>query len=351
MENENETPNPASSQSPLESALKQLQTWFVEGQFEKVKQGCQEVLQAAPHNSIAQDLFKKAEEGMSKTATETDIDTAPAQSPKLMNEPPGVPAEEHSLPPPFPESQPTKKLKPLVSEPELETEPEIHHGKSIAINIAILIAIILIGIAGVYAYDTFFRNTNTNENSRETTEEETLLNETEEITNTEEIEESQEFEENEKDAETTTIAEESSIDTRNEERLSELTQIETALIKYYESNKRYPEASEVGSALLNGGFLEEIPVGPLENEVYLYAVFDNELGENQVYILTAVFENPDGSTSEWTTGGSIQEFPDYNNIEFENVTILHPTLNEADYLDFNQNLAPENTETERVPRS
>ncbi len=79
----------------LENALKQIQAWFVNGEFDKVIQGCNEILKSVPNNSIAQDLLKKAEESKNPPPPPPPPTPAPASTP----DPTPAPAEEIPTPP------------------------------------------------------------------------------------------------------------------------------------------------------------------------------------------------------------------------------------------------------------
>src|SRR3989338_5803773 len=93
------TPPPNPNASPLENALKQIQNWFVSGDFEKVKQGCEEILKIAPNNSIAQDL-------LAKTKGATGNETIPTGSPEQMPPTAGTAMNPPAQNAPLPETPP-----------------------------------------------------------------------------------------------------------------------------------------------------------------------------------------------------------------------------------------------------
>lgn len=337
MENENPTPN--NTPNPLENALKQIQAWFVDGEFEKVKRGCEEILKVAPNNSIAQDLLKKADEAMNKPPMEEVVDTAPAveedapfpTAPTTPTPPPPIPTGMPSiLPDPIPPMPESIAPRPIMTPPA--PMEEVHHGHSLLVNVGILIGLILLGIGAVYGYSAFFgdkEEEKTPENIEQT--EETVQEETEEVIEEEIVEETELISE-----------EDPTIDARNEKRLTDLTTVEKALIEYYDVHKNYPSPSEVNTVLVEEGLIQSIPIGPNPGEVYVYAVYGNPAGENQVYVLSAQFENQDGSTSAWTTGANLLDYPDYSDISQEEVTLLHPNMTEQEYLDWLAKTANEN---------
>ena len=76
-----------------------------------------------------------------------------------------------------------------------------------------------------------------------------------------------------------------------------------------------------------------MPLSPNDNEVYLYAVFNNDIGDNQAYVLSTQIENTDGTRDVWTTGSNISDYSDFDVIEQDNVTIIHTEMSEAEYLE------------------
>ncbi|MFA5843043.1 MAG: hypothetical protein WC882_05270 [Candidatus Gracilibacteria bacterium] len=330
MDDQNQnTPN------PIEGALKQIQNWFVSGDFEKVKQGCEEILHVAPNNSIAQDLLKKADEKLGKTTEMSTSEPSPIPSHEMPIESiPGMPPDDidDDL-----ISSPTGAVPPEEMQ-DLE-DLEKKNPSTLFINLLILAGLFILGIGLVYGYETFIKdsdqpvveNTTTDESTDESTIDETIIDQTtpdEIITD-----------------ETPPTETENTATTRNEKRLIDLETIEKALIEYYDANKQYPTADTINTVLVEQGFLSELPL-PLKKDIYTYAVYENTLGPNQDYILSAPFENDDKTIGSWTTGGNRFEHADYNDLSQPNVTILDPTMTEEEYL--NQTPAEE-TPTENTP--
>jgi len=313
--------------NPIEGALKQIQSWFVSGDFEKVKQGCEEILHVSPHNSIAQDLLVKAEEKLGKNTTTPTFEPSPIPSHEMPTEAiPGMASSSNDIDDDLIAS-PTGAIPPEEMEDiEIQEEKKPH---TLFINLGILAGLFVLGIGLVYGYNAFFKEESTTDDSvtdetvtDETTPDETVTDETtpdETVTD-----------------ETSTI---DTASTRNEKRLANLEAIEKALIEYYDTNKQYPTADTVNTVLVEQEFLTELPT-PLEGDVYTYAVYENTLGPNQDYILSAPFENDDKTIGTWTTGGNRFEHTDYNNLSQLNVTILHPTMTEEEYLNDNGGRIP-----------
>ncbi|MBT5016158.1 hypothetical protein HN748_02855 [Candidatus Peregrinibacteria bacterium] len=374
-------------ENALENALTQIQAWFVNGEFEKVKQGCEEIIKIAPNNSIAQDLLQKAQEGLGQTTEpETPAPAPPIPEPMPTTEP--VPTPEPTAPPiepvkpPMPPVEPVTPIEtpiedpfggsmpaPVADEPPMpETvtpteesftpepvEEEHHRQHSLIVNVIILLLLIGIGIGGVYTYQAIFNNDNADDTTTspiqdvldEEADEETI---DEEIVNEEEIDD--EIIEEETDEEEIVNPD---AESRNNQRLADLTKIEESLLQYYSEHKQYPSVEEIKSVLIDEDLLESLPVAPLENEAYFYAVYDTDLGPSQDYVLSGYFENEDGTSAPWSTGGNVLTYTDYNDLAQENVTILTDDLTEKEYLNFQEEVeTSEDEETEervRVPRS
>lgn len=346
MDDQNQnTPN------PIEGALKQIQSWFVSGDFEKVKQGCEEILHVSPHNSIAQDLLAKANEKLGKTTKMPNLIPTPEPSPiptASYNEPNPVLSHEmptESIPGMIPSNDvdddiiasPTGAIPPEEMQ-DLEEGQKEKKPRTLFINLGILAGLFILGIGLVYGYNAFFKDSD-QPVVEDTTPDESM---TEEIVTDESTPDETVIDETVPDEVTTdettpdeVIPDETSTDDtasiRNEKRLADLETIEKALLEYYDTNKQYPSADTVNTVLVEQGFLTELPA-PLEGDVYTYAVYENTLGPNQDYILSAPFENDNGTIGDWTTGGNRFDHADYNDVSQSNVTLLHPTMTEEEYL-------------------
>ncbi len=360
-------------ENALESALKQIQAWFVNGEFEKAKQGCEEVLTASPDNSIAQDLLQKANEALGNAGEEPTPEppmpepvAEPIPEPPPAPGPPPPPRPPLGFPPQKEISEPTEGgipedlLQPepeaplpeqIVQEPsptdtaETPAAPEEEHHKShsLIVNIAILVGLIVVGIALVYGYQAMSGGKDEAADVEETVIEEEMIEEEElvedEIVEEEVTEEEEIFEEE--------LVEEDNGDTQ---RMADLSQLGAALLNHYDEHKQYPSIDEVNTVL------ETLPVGP-DGELYFYAVYDNDLGPNQVYLLSTELANGE----VWSTGGNALEYTDFRDLEQDHVTVLHESMTEAEYLEamaeaeeteevVEDETEEEESDRERVPR-
>lgn len=111
---------------------------------------------------------------------------------------------------------------------------------------------------------------------------------------------------------------------RNEQRLTDLTNVQNALKEAYKRDHAYPTAETVNDTLENGGFIDDIPHDPLNTDTfsYMYAVYDNVKGERQEYILSGIFEENNGENIVWTLGAKATEHTDYRDDTLDHVTAL-----------------------------
>lgn len=319
----------------LENALKQIQAWFVNGEFEKVKQGCEEILQLSPNNSIAQDLLQKSKEAHSTIGQAVHAPEIPPLTETFTEPEPPMPLTIPEPEPPMPEPviipEPNGQAIPMPAaseEPNIEEHSRPH---SLIVNLVILGVLIILGIVGVYAYQAIKGTPEENTTTVTPPTEETVVND-----NTDGKGETTE------DNTDSINAEE-----RNNQRLLDLTSVENALIYYYDAHKKYPLASEINIFLIDEGFIEAMPVPPTDNETYFYAVYDTDLGPAQAYILSGNFENEDGTFAPWSTGASSLNYPDYQDITLDNVTILSETITEETIVPSEEPVTP--TEEITVP--
>ena len=325
----------------LENALKQIQTWFVNGEFEKVIKGCQEILNAAPSNSIAQDLLKKAQESIKAPVWSDDIPTPAAIEPEAAFIP-TQPMPELVMPiepiaePPMPES-----ITPIEMPASSDSVPEHHKVHSMIVNLGILIGIVGVGFGMVWAYHAFFGNDTPSASITPQDNVQTEPSDTLEPDGKPGIEDN---------TEEPTVVENNldtldTMDTRNAKRSNDLSLIENALIKYYETSKQYPDADTLKEQLANG-ILEALPMPPTKDEAYMYAVYSTSLGPNQVYILSGEFEEPDGSKTIWSPGENAKDYADYRDDTKPNVIAIVNTEEETE-----EEIEPTTPTPVRVPRT
>jgi len=118
---------------------------------------------------------------------------------------------------------------------------------------------------------------------------------------------------------------------RNEIRTKDIKKISTALEEYYKEHFKYPSAQTAELELLIESYLLEIPVDPLSGSFdkngepfdYYYANYEDPITKeaNQIYILSANFENNDKEDNVWSISSrTISFYDDYRDLEKKNVT-------------------------------
>ena len=304
-------------QISVTQALNQIQSWLNAGEFDKVIQGCGEILELEPGNQRALSLMKQAEEKrhatpepkptpepeFSKLTDEPEPEPEPTPEPEPEPEP--EPKPEFTPPPvtpekPFspdrvePEEDPLEKLQ-AESKPEMFEKPS-HSGEKRKLFLAMLIPAVLVVIVGgsVIWY---------------------LANEDREDI----IDEIVETEERD-----TTYLED------NEERVEDLTLMAKALEVYEAEEGEFPEPKDIESVLLDSAYFDEIPVDARQDDFdkagkvmgYTYAVYDTIAGENTAYIISALFEDSRGFGYAWTRGASTKNYEDYRDTDEDHVTFV-----------------------------
>ena len=116
----------------------------------------------------------------------------------------------------------------------------------------------------------------------------------------------------------------SEVQTRNKERIANLKKLKNSLENYYNKHLSYPKAKNIEADLINAGLINEITKDPL-NEVpfkYVYAVYDNRIGDNQSYIISANLEDENGNITPFTIGSPTIYHHDFRETKEENVTYI-----------------------------
>lgn len=272
-------------------ALNHVQSWLNAGEYDKVIQGCQEVLQIEPGNARALSLMRQAEErrhnevmGHSPDTHHSPEASVPVESPK----------EEESPTDPLASLQVEKQ--PEVFLPEEEDESEgIEKRKLFLAMLVPAVLVVLLGGAAIW----WMAN-----RDREDTIEDNLTDE-------EEVEDLSYLE-------------------QNDQRVEDMEKMIKVLEGYKLENGAYPSLSQVEAAFAESDEFEEIPSDPRQGEIdkagqafgYIYAIYDGIGGENSVYILSALFEDNSGFGTPWAQGAAIKNYPDYRDYEEENVTFI-----------------------------
>mgnify|MGYP001615663677 CR=1 FL=1 len=248
----------------ITQALNQIQSWLNAGEFEKVAQGCKEVLTLEPSNQRALALMKQAEE--KKFAS-----TAPTAPLPTITPVSAVPSND-----------------PLIAHLQTAESPRAEALKKEKIThlLAMIIPAVLVVIIGSGVL-WYLSNRQTDKIIKE------LVNETQE----------------------------GDYLTQNEQRVADLTQMGQVLEKYKTEKGAYPSVSQVDLVLKDG--LGRLPVDPRQGEVdksgkpygYIYAVYDS----NRDYIVSAIFEDSKGYAYPWSRGDSVSLYPDYRDLSKNNV--------------------------------
>lgn len=253
-------------------ALNQVQSWLNAGEYDKVIQGCQEILEIEPGNVRALSLLKQAEE-----RRHAAIPPDPLASLEVAAAP--IKASESS--------EPSERIQEF-------DEPE-----KLKLFLAMLIpAIIVVLLGGGIIW--YLAN-----NQREKTIDENL-------NGNDEIENDLKFLED------------------NDRRVSDMEKMLRVLEEYELENGAYPSTSQVEKAMLQSKIFDELPSDPRQGEIdkvgqvfgYIYSVYDGSAGENTVFILSALFEGSDGFGTPWAQGAPTKNYPDYRDYEKSNVSFI-----------------------------
>ncbi|MFA4815050.1 MAG: hypothetical protein WC924_00440 [Candidatus Gracilibacteria bacterium] len=261
-----------SNEMSVSQALNQVQSWLNASEYDKVIQGCQEILQLEPGNVRALSLMRQAEERRhSELTKEEKLQEAPAVEPK--------------------EPEPNESE---VFLPEEEDENSEKRKLFLAMLIP-AIAVVLIGGSVIW----WLAN-------RERTE--IIDNNLTDGGSSEEL----------------TYLEE------NDQRVEDMEKMTKVLETYKQENGVYPSLSQVESVLVQSDIIGEIPSDPRQGEIdkagqafgYIYAIYDGIGGKNSVYILSALFEDNAGFGTPWAQGATIKNYPNYREYEEVNVTFI-----------------------------
>lgn len=274
-------------------ALNHVQSWLNAGEYDKVIQGCQEVLQIEPGNARALSLMRQAEERRHNEvmghSPEASVPVEPTQ-------------EEESPTDPLASLQVEKKPEePSRYEPEVFLPEEDDGSEGIEkrkLFLAMLIpAVVVVLLGGAAVWWMANRD-------REETIEDNLTDE-------EEVEDIGYLE-------------------QNDQRVEDMEKMIKVLEEYKRENGAYPSLSQVEAAFAESDDFEKIPSDPRQGEIdkagqafgYIYAIYDGIGGENSVYVLSALFEDSSGFGTPWAQGATIKNYPDYRDYEEENVTFI-----------------------------
>ncbi|KKP37935.1 MAG: hypothetical protein UR28_C0025G0013 [Candidatus Peregrinibacteria bacterium GW2011_GWF2_33_10] len=111
---------------------------------------------------------------------------------------------------------------------------------------------------------------------------------------------------------------------RNKARTDELKTIKDALEQFYNQNANYPKADELTQVLIDNGYLGIINPDPLDKAPfrYIYAVYNNNIGEQQSYILSASLEDKNGIINLYTIGSPTIYHRDFRDVNQTNISYI-----------------------------
>lgn len=260
-------------------ALNHVQSWLNAGEYDKVIQGCQEILEIEPGNSRALALLRQAEMKRYESHTQTEkLDPLASLQVETAQEPTPEPMKE-----------------PL--EERLQDDFDAKEKRNLFLAMLIpAILVVLLGGALIW----FLANAD-----REETIEDGL-------SGNEDTEDDLNF-----------LAD-------NDRRISDMEKMLLVLKTYEVENGFYPSVSEVEKVFLESDLFEELPSDPRQGDIdkageafgYIYSVYDGSAGEDTVFILSALFEGNDGFGTPWAQGAPIRNYPDYREYEKSNVTFI-----------------------------
>lgn len=264
------------SQISVIEALNHVQSWLNAGEYDKVIQGCQEILQIEPGNQRALALMKQAEEKRHETQVPT--------------------AQESPVAPTF---DPLAKLQVEKTPEEAMNVQSANDERSEKrkLFLAMMIPAIIVVIVGGAAIWWLANR-----------DREQVI----------------------QDGITPDVIDDTSYLDENDQRLTDLTIMATVLEKYKIANGTYPSVDQLQSALVKDETIEKVPVDPKQGELdkagkpfgYVYAVYSGMGGENSVYVLSGLFEDSKGFGYAWTQGAPIRNYPDYRDYREENITFV-----------------------------
>lgn len=260
-------------------ALNHIQSWFNAGEYDKVIQGCAEILELEPGNPRALALMKMAEE---RRHAETVDPLANLQ------------VEDRSQEAPRPTLDP--KPEPI---PARETSNESVDKRKLFLAMLLpALVVVLLGGGLIWYLAARDRDDTIADNSS---------------------------------TDVTNVVKDTGYLDENEDRVADMTAMAKIIEEYRQKKGQYPDADELERVLVESDEFSSVPVDPRQGDEdaegkpfgYMYAVYDSKFGKsNQYYILSALFEDSQGVGYEWNVGESVKNYDDYRDIAADNVTFV-----------------------------
>lgn len=255
----------------ISQALNQLQSWLNAGEFEKVVQGCAEILELEPGNQRALALMKLAEERRHSSA---------------------MPA---AMPAPTPTVDPLAHLQ-VENTPsrfEHDSHREEPSGEKRTFFLAMLLPAILVVLIGGSLIWYF-----ADQKQSDLLTDNTQTDVTQTPASTDYLK-------------------------QNDTRIEDMTKIKQILDAYKVAHGSYPALSQIEAVLVQSDGFVKVPVDPRQGELdkagkafgYVYAVYDSFGKANQAYVLSDLFEDSKGFGYPWTSGSPSKNYPDYRTVD------------------------------------
>lgn len=261
-------------------ALNHLQSWLNAGEYDKVIQGAQEILEMEPGNQRALALMKQAEEKRVQNPTPAAPD--PLENLQVENEQTQTSA------------QPEPKIEPKIEEPKSYSAPLGSQSERRNLFLAMLVpALLVIVIGGGIIFQMSHDKNKDIVDANISTQGNNYIEE-------------------------------------NDERAEDLTQMALVIEAYKRETGFYPSAQQVEEVLLDSEEIRTLPTDPRHGEVdkdgdsfaYVYAVYENARHENSAYVLSALLEDSKGFGYAWFQGSDPKRYPDYRDVTEDNITFI-----------------------------
>ena len=298
-----------SEEMSVAQALIKIQNWIDSGAYDNAIKASQEILEIEPGNQRALALMKTAQEkrltDLKNQAPEnpsmpTSTQTQPMPSPA----PAPWPEPEESLEAPF-ENTPSTPTPEQNNWPQAEESPndlrDFTDQEKRHLWMALLIPAILVILIGggiIWALSRQSQNNQTSGNPS--------INLTTDLSYLEE----------------------------NEVRVKALKVMQSDIENFKLENGMYPQPSQIED--LVGKQIQDPRHGEIDKSgqvfAYIYGVYNNLEGENQSYILSALFEDSKGFGNTWHPGNeNLVNFPNARDLEAENTIVIGKSLSSEDY--------------------
>ncbi len=272
----------------ITQAMNHIQSWFNAGEYDKVIQGCAEIMQLEPGNQRALALMKMAEEKRHEQTL--------SQNPAPMSTPSNDPLANLQVEEPKPEAK--KEPEEPSFTPERSYDERIDKRQLFFAMLVPAVIVVLLGGSLIWYLSNRERSNTIASNSSSSV---------------------------------SSITKDTTYLDENEERVKQMTAMAEVIEEYRRSKGKYPDAADLERVLVESDSFSTIPVDPQQGELdaegkpfgYMYAVYDSKFGKsNQYYILSALFEDSKGVGYEWNVGESVKNYDDYRDISQDHVTFI-----------------------------